>query len=407
MGSSGSDLPQDVVQNILSRLPAKSIMRFRCVNKSIWSALFQNPTFIAKHHSFQSQNNPTFVIKRRDNIIQKALISLHPNLDSDSGVELLNLDDMPFFKGDMKEEEEERLDILGDRSINGIICLYNYPWRYQPPCDHLFRIVLWNPAIREFKLLPTNPVHCPSHVRHVFDGCGFGYDHKSNDYKVVRIGIFWDFTPYVDWNGNGYYCPPLVEVYTLSTDSWRQIDAVFDASIHDCVRNSQFYLNGAYHWYGSIAGKHSDAIVSFDMTEEVFRIIRLPDLDENNVSALDKNAIWREYSVLNNCIAMIVYDIQETVTEKIFDIWVMRQYGVKESWTKQFVIGPLSGIQNPLQFTLNDELLMVAHDGQLVSYNLNAQEIKSLQVRGLLNATQAIDYKESLVSVMGGNVIEN
>jgi hypothetical protein len=60
-----------------------------------------------------------------------------------------------------------------------------------------------------------------------------------------------------------------------------------------------------------------------------------------------------------------------------------------------------------LGFTMNDELLMVAHDGQLVSYNSNAQEIKSLQVRGLLKATQAIVYKESLVSVMGGNVLEN
>jgi hypothetical protein len=69
------------------------------------------------------------------------------------------------------------------------------------------------------------------------------------------------------------------------------------------------------------------------------------------------------------------------VTKKIFDIWVMREYGVKESWTKQFVIGPLSGIQFPLGFTMNDELLMVARDGQLVSYNSNAQEINSLQVR--------------------------
>uniref|UniRef100_A0A2N9EQT4 DYW domain-containing protein n=2 Tax=Fagus sylvatica TaxID=28930 RepID=A0A2N9EQT4_FAGSY len=60
-----------------------------------------------------------------------------------------------------------------------------------------------------------------------------------------------------------------------------------------------------------------------------------------------------------------------------------------------------------LGFTMNDELLMAARDGQLVSYNSNAQEIKSLQVRGLLKATHAIVYKESLVSVMGGNVLEN
>ena len=88
-------------------------------------------------------------------------------------------------------------------------------------------------------------------------------------------------------------------------------------------------------------------------------------------------------------------------------IWLMREYGVKESWTKQFVIRPLSGIQFPLGFAKNDELLLVDNNGQLVSYNSNAQEIKSLQVRGLLNATQAIVYKESLVSIMGGNVLEN
>jgi hypothetical protein len=53
---------------------------------------------------------------------------------------------------------------------------------------------------------------------------------------------------------NGPYFPPLVEVYTLSTDSWRQIDAVFesDASVNDASRNSQFYLNGTYHWHGYI-----------------------------------------------------------------------------------------------------------------------------------------------------------
>jgi hypothetical protein len=98
---------------------------------------------------------------------------------------------------------------------------------------------------------------------------------------------------------------------------------------------------------------------------------------------------------------------KQTVTEKIFEIWVMHEYGVKESWTKQFVIGPLLGIQFPLGFAKNDELLLVDSSGQLVSYNSNAQEIKSLQVRGLLQAPQAIVYNESLVSIMGGNVLEN
>ena len=41
--------------------------------------------------------------------------------------------------------------------------------------------------------------------------------------------------------------------------------------------------------------------------------------------------------MLSNCVALIVYDMNERVIEKTFDIWVMREYGVEESWTKQTI----------------------------------------------------------------------
>ena len=392
--SSRSYLPQHLLEEILKRLSVKSILHFKCLNKS-WFTLFQDPTFIAKHNfcSQSQNNNPTFLLKRRDDITKKIVMSLHPNNpDSDSGVELLNLTDMLYF------EKFRYLDILGGSCINGIICLYE-SWY-----DDSFPTVLWNPAIKEFKVLPTRPVHCPSHVQRSIDGLGFGYDHKSHDYKVVRIVTFWDVRPYSD--SNGPYCPPLVEVYTLSTDSWRQTEAGLDASVKAIYCRSQFYLNGAYHWHGSIHDRPYDVIVSFDMTAEIFQIIRLPNLEDND-NASESKVFWPEFSVFHNCIAMIIYDLKQTVTEKIFEIWVMHEYGVEESWNKQFVIGPLLGIQFPLGFAKNDELLLVDSSRQLVSYNSNAQEIKSLQVRGLLQAPQAIVYNESLVSIMGGNVYEN
>ena len=67
---------------------------------------------------------------------------------------------------------------------------------------------------------------------------------------------------------------------------------------------------------------------------------------------------------------MIVCYTLETVTEKIFD--------------------------SQLGFIKNGEFLLVAYDGQLVFYNSNSQEIKSLQVRGLLNTSRTIVYEESL-----------
>jgi hypothetical protein len=34
--------------------------------------------------------------------------------------------------------------------------------------------------------------------------------------------------------------------------------------------------------------------------------------------------------------------------EEIVDIWMMNEYGVEESWTKQFAIGPLLPVELPL-----------------------------------------------------------
>ena len=94
----------------------------------------------------------------------------------------------------------------------------------------------------------------------------------------------------------------------------------------------------------------------------------------------------------------------------------MHEYGVKESWTKQYVIGPLLGIRKlvgPINggdiLLLGDKIFLVEDNGQVVVYKLNAPQIKKLQVSGhpLYYATQTIAYVESLVSIMGRNVIEN
>ena len=55
----------------------------------------------------------------------------------------------------------------------------------------------------------------------------------------------------------------------------------------------------------------------------------------------------------------INYKDGHIMTEKYFDIWVMREYGVEDSWTKQLVVGPLLRIQKPLPFAKNGELLLL------------------------------------------------
>ena len=137
---------------------------------------------------FHCQTPPLFFSKKSNSSCQssrsyhqKQCFVFHP-VPNDNGSLDLNLEIL-FFNDDMQE-----LNILG-ACMNGVICLYDCPFLIsnQHPNDDLYRIALWNPAIREFKVLPTRHVHCPSHVDYTYEGFGFVYDHKSNDYKVVRI----------------------------------------------------------------------------------------------------------------------------------------------------------------------------------------------------------------------------
>ena len=128
-----ANLPESLVEDFLSRLPVKSLKRFTCVNKS-WSTLFQTPGFIAKHHHYFSQKNPTLLVSHRDRITKNSVLSSHP-VSNDNGSLDLNLE-IPFFNDDMQE-----LNILGV-CINGVICLYDRPFLVsnQHPNDDLYGI---------------------------------------------------------------------------------------------------------------------------------------------------------------------------------------------------------------------------------------------------------------------------
>ena len=67
-------------------------------------------------------------------------------------------------------------------------------------------VYLWNPSIRRFKRLPNSQLLIMS--------LGIGFDSQNNDFKVVGIPrTFAKSKP-----------PPEVEVYSLSSDSWKRVE---------------------------------------------------------------------------------------------------------------------------------------------------------------------------------------
>ena len=62
------DLPDEIVLDILSKLPVKSLLRFRCVCKP-WHSSIANPNFISTHHlNLNHSHHHSYVIHIPRNI---------------------------------------------------------------------------------------------------------------------------------------------------------------------------------------------------------------------------------------------------------------------------------------------------------------------------------------------------
>nr|POF24793.1 hypothetical protein CFP56_44545 [Quercus suber] len=157
-----------------------------------------------------------------------------------------------------------------------------------------------------------------------------------------------------------------------------------------------------------------EIVLAFDMSRDVFRVIRLPDEVFRKLRFLegDSSCMNKDFAMFNDCLAFIVYKDGHILTEKYFDIWVMLEYGVDDSWTKQLVVRPLLRIHRPLPFAKNGELLLLGDHythNALLQYNIGSQEIKFFNLQafqGHSSQQKAMVYVESLVSFTGRNVFE-
>ena len=146
------NLLEDVLIEILSKLPVNSLMRFSVVCKR-WHALIKVPTFISNHLK-NRENVAHLLISHRDKLTNKRLVSIFTNDNLDKFV---TQHIPPFFK-----ESFGHIRLIGP--CNGIVCLYRFP-------DN---IALWNPLIREFKTLPISRIAHPPDAQVLGGDISFG-----------------------------------------------------------------------------------------------------------------------------------------------------------------------------------------------------------------------------------------
>ncbi|POO01186.1 hypothetical protein TorRG33x02_029400, partial [Trema orientale] len=395
----GLYLPEEVVEEILVRLPPESLMVNKCVSK-FWYELINRPSFVNKHLRFniEKRDNSSVCLflkwtrqelslqeifighirvrNRHQDDLSKQVLSLVTISRNDAGantsaagdhlpcvieqvslppsvVEQVSLP--PYvFERDPLPPVHKQIENLAAICCHGIICLFDAQRRSSA--------ILCNPALRVFKIL--RPPHCiPGFM---FEGLGLGYDPIANVYKFVCI-----FAP-MDPDAGLLRA----EVYTLGTDSWREIVAPKDRCF---LYSKGVYCRGFFYWWN--VRDDFSKILSFDMSKEEFHFIPVPDAAVGGNGKLHELVVWNESLV-------IFFSTELSWFSTCFEMWVMvdtpRCNGVEAStyWTKHLTIGPLARIYGPLAFWKDDELLMESWDGLIVSYNLHTQKLRKLPIPG-------------------------
>ncbi|XP_056159160.1 F-box protein At3g07870-like [Syzygium oleosum] len=308
MSSSSDDdddpkLPHDVAIEVLKRLPVKSLLRCRCVCRS-WRSNIDDPRFVALHlrHSALDASRWHLVCRDWCDPVQNlcSLLS-HQSLALPSRSQT----EIPFVT-----PPPDSYRIVG--TCNGLICVT------ERSRDGYGRTMyLWNPFTRKHKAV-RRPGPDMETGRMVL---GFGFDARSIDYKIVRIL----YSPEDCFSRFGR-----VEIYSLLTDSWRSLEGEAPAFRLD---NRAVFLNGNLHWFASYRNEgRYRSIVSFDVAGEVFDEMAL--LEE--IFPVDSVYLLSCMAVLNDSLAVFINGgeaLDHPDWHSVSSVWVMRDYGVPESWT--------------------------------------------------------------------------
>ncbi|XP_050217358.1 F-box protein At3g07870-like [Mercurialis annua] len=205
--------PEEVVVQILSKLPVKSVLKFTCVCK-LWNSIIKSSDFIS---TFASNKHDAYIFMLHFNSPNYQYSMRFDNRDFD---EYLSL--QPLFN------TANVYDVHVVGSNNGLVCLC-YAYRNYGSTTH--KLIIWNPSIRKYLLIPEpNFLFLCSISEKLM---GFGFDSRTNDYKLL-LAQFW---------GD---CIKNVVLYSLNSYSWKNYSNVALNYTHTCMTTPAF-VDGRFH----------------------------------------------------------------------------------------------------------------------------------------------------------------
>ncbi|KAM5552205.1 putative F-box protein [Rosa sericea] len=305
-------LDEDLIVEILSRLPVKSLMRFSCASKE-WYSLTRN-SYLINIHLRRADSNLSLLTNEYDR--DKRL-----NTDPKFGISMLGDEAADLVSIDLPilSNSSKFTNIVG--SSNGLVCLVARLKKKRRKFMDSAEIIIWNPATKQFRSLPK-PVLEENFHRFDRPTLGFGFsDDNTDDYKLVNI------------------FHKQVQVFTRSTNSWREVEGKGYPSCKYCYGDFWVSLKGVLYWSAWTDRSKGRFVLSFNLRDEVFHVIQLPSgndwysrllLWKNSLAIVSKNQVWAaktddsDESGDNNKIVwtkQFSIDFSISRCEEVFGIW--------------------------------------------------------------------------------------
>ncbi|KAK9743370.1 hypothetical protein RND81_03G234900 [Saponaria officinalis] len=360
-----SILPQELVAVILCKLPLKSLLRFTTVCKT-WLSMIRNDHHFAIKHYLARTTSSSHVLDDVDYMFDstRATSNHEPCLYSFTAAKT--------FRYLYRFECVPDMTIKMSNSCHGVICF---------SLISSSQALLFNPSIQEVVLLPPSPNKGRP---------ALGFDHISNDYKVVTVN-----------------CENIctLNVYSVRQGYWRNLQV--NASLQ-CVSelkgHSVSNANGRMcNWLFSKnleSTKYATGLLSFDMVEEVLKELPMP---ECRIHKIHKHRLLSS-SRWQVCISCLPRSWD--YNSKFVDVWVLKGSGTINrseywTWNKMFAVKlPGDGPMRPSNFWLNDREMFVnvgeLYKEEVFHYDLDTQQFRRTGRKGSIFG---LNYVGSLVSV--------
>ncbi|XP_065877957.1 F-box protein At3g07870-like isoform X2 [Euphorbia lathyris] len=373
-------LPREVYFDILSRQSIFSLLDSKLVSR-LWHTSIKDPS-LTKLHLTKAAENSLCLLIFSDWPKSKLQLVEVGNPEASIAKTLKN----PF------QQVLPEFEVVG--SCNGLVCLNSY--FYDDP------LCIYNPFTIEYKELPTiGESSLSNKCRMVF---GFGFHPKTEEYKVIEI-IYYK-------QGNFDLVGGSPEAFVLTFNNvptWRNIGKIgYDLT----GPTSEASVNGKLHW---LTFTHVDEdvsyreIVSFDLETERFEVVPQPSYVSSS------NRTNYHLVTLRGCLSAIVQ-----CNDGSNEVWMMKEYNVKSSWSKELVIGNYvpqglrMNMAPPVRRKINGcqgrkfrvlcglkdgEILFIYYSRCIVSYNPKSGEYKDVHYQELPLEFQAFAHLGSLVSI--------